>query len=860
MDVDEVELHLEDAVLRADAARVAAILLPVPVDDREATFGDLLHRLVPAMRHYPAEVYSCLLLARALVAKDAADTAAELGEDQAADIDQHVLALALADRLPTWIAELVWHLGDEVNATTDHRLVTIETLCAEWGVPRPTAHCYLTSLAGALGAADLAHGGGALGDMIVRDDSLRTLVPALLATPGIGTTLAESNWAAAIAEGANEGLFDRAHLIDAVLAARSGREPAHLLWFLDLHERLDPTNAEISARMADYLGLIRDSRDPVVEVVVKTLRERDSRRRLPLDLLLGITRIVLQRPHSAVALQQIAWAEQSAVANPDSAEAIAVALTDGFGSSVPKVRERSLRAIVSATVAIDREEPLVSAVLEAAEALPEPLRSQAVATFAGPVAVIPKARQEVQAAPVTPVTHTARHSGSETSGTSHDTDDVCDTSTLPGLVNTCERFLWALDVQLGELVLDGVAALAGADLAATRQALTPISDSLAGVSAALESDDPGAWLGERPVLAMLACLALPDDHPVQTIEWSTPVGPVGCLTLRAGEVLERVRRGESCRLLSLPTSRVGTLNANVLAERLEAIAAAGGQPWPLDLEQALLRAHSAIVPPEALTRLGGVTLAAADVAARRLRGGVHARPALRVKTAESGKPLIEATTHARMAGDGPLTLQAFDLSQLWRLGVESLTDGHALTVLMTLPNHREAAAGYLGATLAPADRRHLAEDLEALALLPKAGGRTGEATALALLYGACAADRRDRRSATTALAGFARHGGLDPVGAAQVWVSALQHIDLRRLAETLQPVLDEVHGDRLVVGLLAPLVEAVGADQPPGLDAVAALLERAGDVDGPSEQVGTPAAEPVSSRRRSRHARSALAR
>jgi hypothetical protein len=815
------------------------------------------------MRHYPAEVYSCLLLARALVAKDAADTAAELGEDQAADIDQHVLALALADRLPTWIAELVWHLGDEVNATTDHRLVTIETLCAEWGVPRPTAHCYLSALAGALGAADLAHGGGALGSMIVRDDSLRALVPALLATPNIGCTLAESHWAAAIAEGAEEGLLDRAQLIDAVLAARSGREPAHLLWFLDLHERLDPTNAEISARMEDYLGLIGDCRDEVVEVVVKTLRTRDSRRRVPLDLLLGTTKTILQRPDSSVALQQIAWAEQSAVANPDSAEAIALALTEGFGSSVPKVRERSLRAIVSATAAIDREEPLVEAVLEAAAALPEPLRSQAIATFAGPVAVIPKARRAEKPAPVVAVahTHTARHSGSEAAPTGRDTDEVCDTSTLAGLVATCERFLWALDVQLGELVLDGVAALAGADLSATRQALTPIAQSLAGVSAALESDDPGAWLGERPVLAMLACLALPDDHPVQTIEWATPVGPVGCLTLRTREVLERVRRGESSRLLSVPTSRVGTLNANVLAERLEAIAAAGTRPWPLDFEQALLRAHSAIVPPEALMRLGGVTLAAADVAARRLRGGVHARPALRVKAQDTGTLLIQATTHARFAGDGPLTLQAFDLSQLWRLGVQSRTDGHALTVLMTLPNHREAAAAYLSATLSSFDQRHLAEDLEALALLPKAGGRTGEATALCLLYGACAADRRDRASATVALTGFARHGGLDPVGAAQVWVAAVDHIDLPRLAETLAPVMEEVHGDRLVCGLLTPLMQALEGTDRPGRDAVAALLARVGEVEAaPSETVGTPAAEPISSRRRSRHARSYLVR
>jgi hypothetical protein len=73
--------------------------------------------------------------------------------------------------------------------------------------------------------------------------------------------------------------------------------------------------------------------------------------------------------------------------------------------------------------------------------------------------------------------------------------------------------------------------------------------------------------------------------------------------------------------------------------------------------------------------------------------------------------------------------------------------------------------------------------------------------------------------------------------------------------------MEEVHGDRLVCGLLTPLMQALEGTDRPGRDAVAALLARVGEVEAaPSETVGTPAAEPISSRRRSRHARSYLVR
>lgn len=814
-------LLLEDALLCADLARAAGILLPTPIERREAVFGAVLSRVEGALRDYDDDVHAALLLIRALCAADSAGAAAELGEDNAALIDQRVLSLALTDRLPAWIAELIWHLGEEVADLTDHRLVIIETLCLEWDLPRPSGPDYLFALASALGAADAAHGGEALAELLAADPGMCELIPDLMANRGVGQVLRRGNWAHAIARVCRDGLIDRQAMIDQSLAHRVGEPVQHLRWFLTLHAELDPSDEEMLARTDAYLRLLGDPRQEIFTEVLAGLQARDAQRPLPLDLIVSLTEAVFARGGDQTALEHITWLQSIAHRTPQSAARLALALTEGYVSEHEAVVEHSLDAVLAMldVADIDAVESISHSISRAAATLPSPLAARTNRILGhGKGSGAPSA-SAVDGASGGRGRHSEQGPGpARKPFTIVPGPLVAPARTLPALLAVSRDFLTDLDPQLGEVVLDAIAALAGRDLAATRQALAPLLPVLDSVSAADQSPDPALWLGERPVLAVLARLMLPADHPVHTLTMRVPAGPAGVLTMRAQEVLSRATAGQVQELLSLPTRATGEIDLEALITRVADCAATGTTPWPMDVEQAMLRAHGAHIDSELITRLSRIHSPLARAVERRLRQGVLARPGIRATMVDGDAQLV-----ATAFGDdshGPLTRQAMDLSHL-----NQTPPGYAIVVLMALPHHRELAAAHLVRPLSATQSRHHMEDLRALALLGTARGRTGEATALAVLLGGSLAHEPEREAAAVALSGLAETV-FDSEGWAQVWAAAIADrptLDLTPLSTTLSAVASRPAGARLVWVLVQGVLEALGQDERPGQAALKEL-------------------------------------
>ncbi len=834
-----LHLRLEDALLCADPARAAGLVLPIPLDRREATFRPTFARVQGTLADYPTSVHAALLLIRAMASTDAAQAAAELGEQDAAGLDQRVLTLALADRLPTWIAELIWHLGEEVCDAADHRLVTIETLCVEWGLPRPSAPDYLFALVSALGDADASHGGGALAALLSADPGLCELIPDLLAAPGVGRVFARGSWAQAIAEVSSAGLIDRDSLLDLTLIHRTSDELDHQRWFHELHRELDPSDAEMMARSDAYLRLLADPQPEVKAAVIAGLYQRDARRPLPLDLVTQATSIILEAGSSAMVKAHLAWLKGAAQRHPGSAGSLALALSEAFGSADQTLVTGSLDAVLAIldVADIDVIEGIAEPLRQAASQLPPVLAERAVRAW-GPLATAGTGRSarrqadtpaigttsstaagaacsnELAAAtaPITARLEAPRHKAPRPAFVRPDSAPGR-ARTLPELAAAAEAFLVELDPQLGEVVLDAVAALAGRDLGATRAALAGLHGLLADAVQAGDQAEPALWLGERPVLAVLARLALPADHAVHGYAWRTPPGPIGCLTMRAQEVLSRALAGGTQELLALPTEASGEISPEALVQRIAAAAETGSAAWPMDVEQALLRAHRDLdnaTLTEVVSALARINSRLARSVERRLRLGVLARPAIKVGF-EAGRPRVIASTLTRQQ-DGQLTRQAFDLSLVSSYAVE----GSALVALMALPHHREVTSAYLIGPLCASERRQLIQNLRALSLLGDARGRTGDATAAALLFGACLHAPEDRSAAVAALCRLTEDW-FDAQACGRLWATAIDAcpwLDLTKLAATLRDVVRQTSDPRLVWALLHALLDVLGDTNP----------------------------------------------
>jgi hypothetical protein len=282
-----------------------------------------------------------------------------------------------------------------------------------------------------------------------------------------------------------------------------------------------------------------------------------------------------------------------------------------------------------------------------------------------------------------------------------------------------------------------------------------------------------------------------------------PLSPTGVAVLRMREVAVRVMAGEVAQLVSVPTDASGLLDAETLAGRLGLLEAQGRQPWPADLQQALLR----------LPRVPG---AGALGSAQRLRS-------------PAGRLLVEHLHRGHrdpdsrlMVGRIPRKRWAWPAHPPGDVGLVALAgppvdQTHLATLVLSLPDPflRAAAAtrtdvalgmGLWAATLPVHPEPLAAHALLALcdlpdaagvpssravvATLPRLDGPVGSAVWAAVAYSLAAADAADRTAGVDAVVGFAARG-LDGRPAGEVLARLVADAGLKpgRIAGSLADAL-----------------------------------------------------------------------
>jgi hypothetical protein len=326
-------------------------------------------------------------------------------------------------------------------------------------------------------------------------------------------------------------------------------------------------------------------------------------------------------------------------------------------------------------------------------------------------------------------------------------------------------------------------------------------------------------------------------------------------------------------VVAAPTAVTGHIDPAELVARLERAAAEGWEPWPYDLQQALLRLPRQ-PDPSAAARARRLDTPAGRRLADWLTGGGLPDPDVtrvvrQIARRDYWPPYLIppvagpsaralATVTPRPAPGGPRTPtppadpahrllprppplaallceliepERWQGWQAWDLG------GWQRCWPALLPSHREVIAAHLQPPLAnlPFGERG---DGQVLPLLAEADGPMGPAMTLALAYGLGAQDRRDRAAAVDALVTLAGRHQLDaPALGAEL--AAMAALGLLRLGRVVPALRDLVRsgGAAEVWAILAAAIPGMlppAMDQPPrGLpDLLALATEVAGTVSG----------------------------
>jgi hypothetical protein len=393
----------------------------------------------------------------------------------------------------------------------------------------------------------------------------------------------EHTWQHALTTLAGEGALDRDRLLDTTLGAFFCDWAAvDVAWFLELHDVLAPTPAELRARQDRYARLLAAEHGPVVKLGLRVLSALHGLGHLDADLLLASAPAALARRDKGTVVATLGLLSGVATGDPALAERVAEVAATALQHERVDVQERALALLTALVPDADRRGELRE---RFAEQLAPSIRPRLV-EVAEPPALPETAADE----PILPA---------------RDADEVAE---------LFSRLIEEADDPVGvERLLDGVLRHAAAR---PRHG----ADVLASRAETLRADYfPGPWTGEelRADLAALALVWLRGVPPGRGFlgrdhRWDTLLQPLPRLVSpprlgrgsSLGEVLTR-RVHETARgvaaggavSLALPTSRSGALSAEALNLRVAEVDP-GAEPLAIDTCVALLR-----VPPAEYDRL-----------------------------------------------------------------------------------------------------------------------------------------------------------------------------------------------------------------------------------------------------------------
>ncbi|GIE31262.1 hypothetical protein Ait01nite_043070 [Actinoplanes italicus] len=609
----------------------------------------------------------------------------------------------------------------------------------------------------------------------LRDDPyLDLLLPAVFDIDTLGTAVTHSSWGepegrltaahhfpAAVASLVAEGRLQRKVVLAATIDRLvRGDTPNALRPFLQLHDELDPTADEIAAHALGYARMLAEGPGPVAALSQRVLRVLDDTGRLDVETLLDTSSAVLLRKEKTMVKVQISWLERVAGREPGRAGEVFETIAVAFGHPALDVQERAL-------VLIGRQLPhlgpdVVARLADASRVLAGDLPARAAELFGGIVPVtgpagVPSLPPPVESAPMPPPVANAPELAEEVVALLHDQSGV----------------RW-------ERVLAGLVALhAAGERDALATALTPVLDRYPArfTDVRWNSGSPLVCLGNA---MRIASGAVPQDEIQQHLHNAVEVArhegrrgglgsklsprPDGVLALRAAELAVRLGDPVTPRLVATPTRVNGSLDPATLLERLSRAEAEQWQPWPFDLEQALLRLPRGATPVEVTAGAGALVSPAGRRFAQWLASGGLPDPVSErfVQYADQNPPggyTWDAPVSRRLVAtlrpsrhDGLLlTRQLLTHEPVKRPKYMPRQFKDIPEVLaMVLPHHREVAAAWAVGEIASTADQGQRGSARLLPLLADGTGPVGPALAAALAYGFCAKHESDRAAAVDA--------------------------------------------------------------------------------------------------------------
>ncbi|GAA2141299.1 DUF6493 family protein [Actinomadura napierensis] len=522
-----------------------------------------------------------------------------------------------------WLADLARRLTLRLRGPRHVGLDLVLALLAESGIEPPDHDPLITGWVSSL--------------MPRKNDPLRPhLLPRIFEVEGAGRILRNrGSWLAVLAQSAERGEVDREMLLDGcVRRFLRGGTDLDLRFFVRLHERLAPSDAEIRARARDYVRLLPAAPGPVAELALGLLTERDD---LPPELVTEALDGVLFRAEARLVRPGLAWLERTVRRRPELADGCASALARAFEHESYAVQQRAVRVALKLPDTTDGT-PL----RDAMPLLPSDLAAQITARFGGEVPE-PEAVDE-DPPPVLLASAGAR---------SEPVPSLASPITTPEELAGAFHHGYSDRSAAAEQVLAALVRLAWKDRDAVRNALESVirTDSPRHLRQSMSWSGTWEWLNGIG-LVLTSAVLVPEDGDERLPHGQVSVPRILFLR-RFAEVYDSLRAGTLPPvLLATATRPTGHLDPGVLVERLEICEAAGTEPGTADLQHALLRLPPEI-DPEAVRRASRLTSAAGGEVARRLAEGGLPVPgagasALRgsgievvVKAEVTGRPVID---------------------------------------------------------------------------------------------------------------------------------------------------------------------------------------------------------------------------
>uniref|UniRef100_UPI000A507897 DUF6493 family protein n=1 Tax=Peterkaempfera griseoplana TaxID=66896 RepID=UPI000A507897 len=284
--------------------------------------------------------------------------------DGLAESDFPALIRVFAAHDPAWQQTVAWRLADRPESawgwgeyplveyllrTTGSAVPTSDPWVSRWAQDRSWQH-RRPDAAGESWRAALPSG-TTLVERLRADSWLPVLAPRLFEVADIGTLLnarwrrdhADDTWPGALARLAEEGVLDRADLIDRCLARllRGGR-PGEMRSFLDVLEALAPTPDEQADRVPTYLRLLPDAHSTVAGHAQQVLVALDDAGRIDAEQLTEASRAVLFRSEKKLVRAQLSWLDRAGRRDRSQAAAVVLAAADALGHEDTAIQERAL--------------------------------------------------------------------------------------------------------------------------------------------------------------------------------------------------------------------------------------------------------------------------------------------------------------------------------------------------------------------------------------------------------------------------------------------------------------------------------------------------------------------------------------